>query len=290
MKVLRSLVLSAALLFGGIAHASEKYAVAVMDADKNEVIYSENGDQPRIPASLTKMMTLYLVFESLDSGRISMQTKLKVSKYASRQSPTKLGLKPGSTITVQSAVLSLITQSANDSAVTIAENLGGSERTFALKMTAKAKELGMNNTYFYNASGLPNANQRTTAIDLAILSDHLVDDFPLYYSLFSTEAMSWGKRYIRNHNHLLGAVDGVDGIKTGYTNASGYNLAASAVRNNRRLIVIFIGGVTSSDRDEQVEYLLNEYFAQLEPTTGELVMKKTSPISPIKPLDSLSLK
>jgi D-alanyl-D-alanine carboxypeptidase len=188
---------------------------------------------------------------------------MKVSKRASRAAPTKLGLKAGSTLKVEDGIKALVTKSANDAAIVIAEHLGGSEANFAANMTIKARAIGMTHTTFRNASGLPDMQQRTTARDMAVLSERLIQDFPQYYSYFQTPGMKWGKRYAANHNRLLGQVEGVDGIKTGYTNASGYNLASAVMRDGRRVIAVVLGGETASSRDNQMAYLIENAYLTL---------------------------
>lgn len=244
-----------------------KYSSIVMDADTGQILHNEDADGIRHPASLTKMMSLYMVFEALKEGRISLETRMPVSLKASRQAPSKLGLLPGETISIKTAILGLVTKSANDAAVVVAEFLGGSEEAFARKMTQKARGLGMTKTVFRNASGLPNPSQVTSAKDMAILSRALYRDYPNQYKYFSLKSFNHKGVEHRNHNHLLGKVAGVDGIKTGYIGASGFNLAASAVRLNRnnqrrRLITVVMGGTNRHWRDRRVTELLECYFAR----------------------------
>lgn len=250
-----------------VAHAA-KYAAIVVDAKTGKVLHAKNADAQRYPASLTKMMTLYMLFGALDSGKVTMDTKLKVSAFASRQSPTKLGLKPGSTITVRDAMLGLITKSANDAAVVIAENLAGSEPAFAKKMTATARRIGMSRTTFRNASGLPNPGQVTTARDMATLGRALSDHYPEYYKYFSTRSFVFKGRRINGHNNLLGRVRGVDGIKTGYIRASGFNLVTSMNRDGRHVVATVIGGTSARARDAQMRALLDQYFAKASTKRG----------------------
>ncbi|WEK49538.1 MAG: D-alanyl-D-alanine carboxypeptidase [Candidatus Kaistia colombiensis] len=231
----------------------------VVDAKTGKVLYSKEPDALRRPASLTKMMTLYLLFGELESGRLTMSSRLRVSDFASRQRPTKLGLKPGSTIAVRDAMLGLITRSANDAAVVIAENLAGSEAAFAQRMTKTARSIGMSRTTFRNASGLPNDGQWSTARDMATLGRALQDRYPRYYKFFATKSFVYNGRVINGHNRLLGRVDGVDGIKTGYTNASGFNLVSSVKRDNRALVATVMGGNTGAARDRQMAGLLEKY-------------------------------
>jgi D-alanyl-D-alanine carboxypeptidase len=246
------------------AWGSDKYAAIVIDTQTNEVLSADHPDDLRYPASLTKMMTLYMLFDALDRGDISLNDRMVVSRHAAVQAPTKLGLRPGRTIRVEDAIKAICTKSANDAAVVIAERLGGTESRFAARMTARAHELGMANTTFTNASGLPDSRQVTTARDMAILGERLFRDHRKYYSYFQTPGMRWGRRYAVNHNRLLGRVEGVDGIKTGYTNAAGYNLASSVSRDGRRLVAVVMGGETAASRDAQVAYLIEDAYAQLE--------------------------
>ncbi len=243
------------------AFAQDRYAAIVMDARTNEVLLEDQADEARFPASLTKMMTLYMLFEAIERGDLSLDTRLTASRNAARQPPSRLGLacsrrRGCDSITVDQAIRGLAVQSANDVAVMVAERLGGTESRFAANMTARARELGMTETRFANASGLPDDRHRTTARDMARLSQALWRDFPQYYHYFQTESFSWRRSSGRNHNHLLGQVEGVDGIKTGYTRASGFNLATMAERNGRRVIVVVLGGETAAARDAQVAYLV----------------------------------
>ncbi|HKX11027.1 MAG TPA: D-alanyl-D-alanine carboxypeptidase [Stellaceae bacterium] len=249
----------------------------VMDADTGTVISESNADSSHYPASLTKMMTLYLIFEALDHGRIKLDTQLPVSDYAASQSPTKLDLEPGETIAVRDVILGLVTRSANDAAVVAAEWLGGSEALFAQKMTAKAHALGMTHTYFHNASGLPDPEQITTARDLAKLARALYRDFPDMYPYFATREFIFRGEVITTHNHLMDRFDGMDGIKTGYIRASGFNLAASAVRNGRRLIGVVLGGDSGPARDRRMAALLNDGFDRTAPDTSSTLVATANP-------------
>ncbi len=231
----------------------------VVDMNGGHILYAQDPDAPRGPASLTKMMTLYVLFSYLRAGSINPDSELVVTPYAASQAPTKLGLKPGETISAADAIKALVTQSANDAAVTIAENIGGTEENFARVMTAKARSLGMTGTTFRNASGLPNPEQVTTARDMAMLSQHLIRDFPEYYSVFSAKYFVYHGRNFRNHNHLLFSYRGTDGIKTGYTRASGYNLCASVHRDDKHLIAVVLGGRTGSQRDAAMRGLLDRH-------------------------------
>jgi D-alanyl-D-alanine carboxypeptidase (penicillin-binding protein 5/6) len=233
-----------------------KYAAIVVDAHTGEVLYAKRADSPRYPASITKVMTLYLTFEALESGKLKLSDRVPISPRAAAQSPTKLGLRPGDSLTVEEAMYALALKSANDIAVAMAEKLGGTESRFAALMTLRAQELGMRNTRFVNASGLPDSRQITTARDLAILSRAVMRDYPQHYKLFNTQQYVFRGQTLRNHNRLLGRMPGVDGLKTGYTNASGFNLAASAVRDNRRLIAVVMGGPSTAVRDQNAQDLL----------------------------------
>lgn len=277
----RVFALAAALitLGGAEAAAQDRYAALVMDARTNEVLLEDQADEARFPASLTKMMTLYMIFEALERGDITMSTRLTASRNAARQPPSRLGLRCSrrrgcDSITVEQAINALVVQSANDVATMVAERLGGSEARFAANMTARARELGMRDTRFANASGLPDDRHRTTARDMATLGQALWRDFPEYYSVFQTPSFSWRRGAGRNHNHLLGQVDGVDGIKTGYTRASGFNLASMAERGGRRVIVVVLGGETAAARDAQVAYLIEgafqEYARREDPNSATL--------------------
>ncbi len=239
--------------------ANSKYAAFVIDARTGKVLFSRNADAPRYPASLTKMMTLYVLFDELKAGRMKMTTRLKVSKYASRQAPSKLGLKPGSTIQVRDAIRALVTKSANDVAVVVAENISGSESAFARRMTTVARGMGMSRTTFRNASGLPNTAQKTTARDMATLGRALQQHHPKYYRYFATRSFKYRGRRYGNHNRLLGRVKGVDGIKTGYTRASGFNLVSSVKRGKRHIVAVVMGGKTGRSRNAHMTQLINGY-------------------------------
>ncbi len=234
----------------------------MVDGNNGKVLEESNPDTLRHPASLTKIMTLYLLFERLDAGEIRLDTPLKVSAHAAAQAPTKLGVKPGRTITVENAIKAVVTKSANDVAVVIAENLSGSEENFARMMTRKARELGMRHTAYVNASGLPDDDQVTTARDQALLGRALEARFPRYYRYFSTRSFVYHGEAMRNHNRLLGAVDGVDGIKTGFTRASGFNLVASVHRDGRYIIAAVFGGSSASARDAHMRALIRGHIME----------------------------
>lgn len=241
-----------------------RYAAIVMDANTGEILYQTRADSPRYPASISKVMTMYLTFEALAEGRLKLTDQLVVSPHAAAMQPTKLGLRPGQTISVDNAMRAIATKSANDMAVALAERLGGTESNFAKLMTMRARELGMNNTQFVNASGLPDTRQISTAHDLALLSRAVMRDYPQYYSYFSIQSFTYRGETMRNHNHLLGQMPGVDGIKTGYIGAAGFNLAASAVRDGHRLIAVVLGGSSAAARDDNVEDLLNAGFSTIK--------------------------
>jgi len=236
-----------------------KYAAIVVDARNGRRLYSASADVARYPASLTKMMTLYLLFDALDSGRVNLSTKLPVSRNASRQPPSKLGLKAGQTIDVDTAIRAMIVKSANDVAVAVAEFLSGSEDNFARNMTAKAKEIGMYRTSFRNASGLPDGAQITTAQDMCLLALALRQRFPQYYHYFSLREFTYGNRRIRGHNKALDMIAGADGLKTGYTRASGFNLATSVTRSGRQVVAVVMGGNSARSRDAHMAQLVQTY-------------------------------
>lgn len=235
------------------------YSSIVVDANSGATLQATNADAQRFPASLTKIMTLYLLFERLEAGKMKLDTMMPVSDYASRQSPTRLGLREGEELKVEDAIKALITRSANDASVVIAEAIAGSEEEFARLMTRKARALGMNRTTYKNANGLPNPDQVTTARDQARLGRAIQDRFPRYYKYFAISSFHYRGKKIRNHNKLLGRVEGVDGIKTGYTRASGFNLTASIKRGNRHLVAVVLGGRSGRSRDAIMRKLLAEH-------------------------------
>jgi D-alanyl-D-alanine carboxypeptidase len=249
--------------------SSARYAAHVVDDKTGRVLFSKNADAPRHPASLTKMMTLFILFEELKRGRMSMDSRLTVSRRAAEQAPSKLGFRPGQTIAVEDAIRALVTKSANDVAVAIAENIGGSEDDFARRMTATAKRIGMRGSVFYNASGLPNSRQFTTARDMVTLGRALQERFPAYYRYFSTRSFAWGGGAIPNHNRLLYRLDGIDGIKTGYTDASGFNLVSSLRRDNRHLVAAVLGGSSARARDDHMIKLLTSHIGEAS-TSGKV--------------------
>jgi len=248
--------------YGSAVPISPAFSAMVVDANSGRTLYSVAEDAPRHPASITKVMTLYLLFERLDKGGMTLQTRIPISEHAAAQEPSKLGLDPGETISVEDAIKAVVTRSANDIAVAIAEGLGGTESAFAEVMTRKAQSLGMAHTVYRNASGLPNDEQITTARDLTILARSLEERFPRYFKYFATHDFEYAGQIIGNHNHLLGRVDGVDGIKTGYTRASGFNLLTSVHRDGRSLIAVVMGGRTSRARDRIMESLIEDHVAE----------------------------
>lgn len=238
------------------------YAAYVVDANTGRTLFARNEDALRHPASVTKVMTLYLLFEQLEKGRFRLDSPLRVSAHSASMAPSKLGLRPGQTIEVEDAIKALVTKSANDVAATVAENIAGDEDAFAAMMTRKARSLGMSSTVYRNASGLPDPQQVTTARDLSILGRAIQERFPRQYQYFSTSSFRYGGRSIRNHNRLLGRVEGVDGIKTGYTRASGFNLLTSARRGGRHIVGVVLGGRTAGQRDMIMAQLVDTQIAR----------------------------
>ncbi len=247
------------------------YASIVINAQTNEVLHARFADERRYPASITKVMTLYMLFGAVERGEIRLSDPIECSARCNRQSPTKLGLRVGETVTVDEAIRALVTKSANDVAAAVAERIGGSEARFADLMTAKARELGMTHTRFVNASGLPDPRQVTTARDLAVLSQAIMRDFPQMYPYFAIDHMAWRTAWIPTHNNLLGRVNGVDGIKTGYTRLSGFNLTSSAERDGQRVVAVVMGGDTARQRDRHMEELLEAAFAELQRRESEKI-------------------
>jgi D-alanyl-D-alanine carboxypeptidase len=255
-------IVAAVLTISSDQSGAAPYADIVVDANSGTVLHSTNPDARRHPASLTKIMTLYLLFEQLEAGKLKLDSQLKVSAEAAGQTPTKLGLKPGSTIEVEDAIKGIITRSANDAAVVVAEAIAGDEDDFAKLMTRKALALGMSRTVYRNASGLPDDDQVTTARDQATLGRAIQERFPKYYKYFSIRSFTFRGQSIGNHNNLLGRVDGVDGIKTGYINASGFNLVTSVHRGNRYLVAVVMGGGSAGSRDAKMRELISSKIAQ----------------------------
>ena len=270
---------SARVALGG---TSPNFSAIVVDANTGRTLYAVNEDAPRHPASITKVMTLYLLFEELQKGRISLDSPLQVSAHAAAQAPTKLGLRAGSTIAVENAIKAIVTKSANDMAVTVAENLAGDEVSFAQLMTQKAHVLGMTHTFYHNASGLPDMRQITTARDLALLGRAIHDRFPHYYHYFSTPSFTYAGSFMPNHNHLMSRVTGMDGIKTGYTNASGFNLLSSVNRGGRHIVSVVMGGKTAASRDSIMQSLIEGHIeeASATPTTHVAEGRPTEEAAP----------
>jgi D-alanyl-D-alanine carboxypeptidase len=267
------------------ASYSPPFASIVVDGNTADVLYAANADALRHPASLTKIMTLYLLFECLETGKIKLDTPLKISEHAAEQAPTKLGLKPGQTLAVEDAIKAVVTKSANDAAVAIAENLGGDEDEFAKLMTKKAHALGMNHTTYVNASGLPDDDQITTARDQALLGRDIQERFPRYYKYFSTQEFVYHGREMRNHNHLLGVVTGVDGIKTGYTRASGFNLVTSVHRDGRFIVAVVLGGRSAPERDAHMRELIGAHIKEASlQHTAPAIAEKTEPHGDTQPI------
>jgi len=257
-----ALVLALSPLASHASAADNKYAAIVFDANSGKVLFSKNADAERYPASLTKIMTLYILFEELEAKRLTLSTKLPVSANAARQPPSKLGIKAGGSIKVEDAILALVTKSANDVAVVVAEGIGGSVSGFAARMNRTARALGMNSSTFRNPHGLPDGGQVTTARDLVRLAQAMQDRFPNYYPYFSKRSFTFRGTRIRNHNRLLGSVEGVDGIKTGYTRASGFNLVTNVNRDGRHIIAVVMGGKTASKRDAHMRSLIAKYLSK----------------------------
>lgn len=249
-----------ATVLDGRAEAKDRYAAIAVDAVNGDVLFEDHADDPHFPASLAKMMTLYILFDAIRRGEIRGGDMLTASAAAAAQPSTHLGLQAGDQISVEDAIRAIAVWSANDVATAIAERLGGNEANFAVMMTARAHTLGLANTRFVNASGLPDSAQSTTARDMARLGRALWADFPEYYSYFQTADFTWDNQRVRNHNHLLGEVEGVDGIKTGFTRDAGFNIVLSAYRNGRRVIVVVMGGDSAADRDAQAAYLIDSAF------------------------------
>ncbi|MCM0019353.1 MAG: D-alanyl-D-alanine carboxypeptidase [Tagaea sp.] len=258
--IIPALGFALAILLGFAAPAQARYASIVVDYETGRVLSEQGADERRHPASLTKIMTLYLIFEALDQGRVTLNTRWTVSEFAAGQSPTKLGLDAGDRVTVRDVILGLVTRSANDAAVVAAEGLAGSEPRFAELMTRRAREIGMPRTVFMNASGLPHDDQITTVRDMATLGREIIRRYPHHYHYFSTREFTFEGRKFNNHNRLMGWYEGADGIKTGFIRASGFNLVASAVRDGRRIVGAVIGGPNPSERDQHMGRLLDAGF------------------------------
>ncbi|MQX47698.1 D-alanyl-D-alanine carboxypeptidase family protein [Sinorhizobium medicae] len=279
-----------AVLFFGTAQAVAGSASLVVDARTGRVLSAENPDTLNHPASLTKMMTLYMTFEALHRGQLAWKTPVPMSATAARKPPTKLGVRPGETITVQEAVYGMIVRSANDAAAAMAERLGGTEEGFARMMNAKARQLGMNRTFFVNASGLPASEQVTTARDMARLAVALMRHYPREYRLFSVQSFAFRGRVIRGHNNLMYRYQGMDGIKTGYTRASGYNLVSAVAEGNRRLIGVVLGGRSARSRDEKMAALLDQHLGRVSSPGRPMIASANAPrLADVASLPGVSL-
>jgi D-alanyl-D-alanine carboxypeptidase len=272
----------------GGASGSPAFSALVVDANSGQTLYSADENGLRHPASITKVMTLYLLFEKLQSGAMTLQTAIPISQHAAGQEPSKLGLAPGDSISVDDAIKAVVTRSANDIAVAIAEAVGQSESNFADLMTRKAHELGMSNTLYRNASGLPNDEQVTTARDLTILGRSLEERFPRYFRYFSTAQFDFDGEVIGNHNHLLGRIDGVDGIKTGYTRASGFNLLTSVHRDGRSLLAVVMGGRSAAGRDRIMANLIADHIAEASTSHTAVAVADASPVETSAPANEPS--
>ncbi len=266
-----------------------EYADIVIDAETGRILHAVAATELRHPASLTKMMTLYLTFQALEAGRVSLGQYLSVSQNASYQSPSKLGLRAGQRIRVDDAIRGVVTESANDAAVVLGEALGGSEEGFAALMTRQARALGMTQTRFRNPSGLPDPDQVTSARDMAILGAALIHHYPRFYPYFSTESFSYAGRYHRNHNHLMERYEGMDGIKTGYIRASGFNLVSSVKRGDKRLIGVVMGGRSAVARDNQMAQLLDSAFSASDTQYSRVIQVKGEGDMDDKGSDDLAL-
>lgn len=263
LVLIATLIASAVMAPARAQIGSDRYASIVVDAQTGNILSAANMDSTRFPASLTKMMTMYMLFEALRDRRVALNQYVPVSADAASMPPTKLGLVPGSLITVEQAILGLVTKSANDAAAALGEMLGGDEDRFAQMMTVRARALGMTSTQFRNASGLPDDMQYTTARDMAILARHLIQDFPSYYHYFSTPGFSFNGRYIPSHQHMLETYPGADGLKTGYIRDSGYNVVTSALHGDTRLIGVVMGASNGWERDQHMAVLLDAGFDRL---------------------------
>lgn len=261
-------LMAVSLFLASPAHADNRRAVLVMDVDTGKILRQENAHARRYPASLTKMMTLYLLFDALRKGEVKMGTKFTASKYAARQPQTNISLRPGDTVTVEDAIKALVVRSANDVAVVVAESLGRSEWNFGVMMTQKARDLGMKDTVFRNPHGLPNSRQYTTAYDMAVLGAALRHDFPQYYDYFTTQVFRYKGRTYTGHNRVIGRFGGVDGIKTGFINASGFNLVTSVKRDGFYVIGVVMGGPTAAVRDNEMVALMETTFRAYEKEKG----------------------
>lgn len=275
------LLAMACMLAGFTVAAQAEYAAIVVDGSTGQVLQQVNAEQRDYPASLTKMMTLYLTFQGLKSGKLQLDEPMQVSAHAAGMSPTKLGLRAGQTISVRDCILGMVTKSANDAAAVMAENIGGSEPEFADMMNAQAHLLGMDETHFANASGLPNPDNTSTAHDLVRLAMALYRDFPQYAHFFATQEFVFRGQIVRGHNHLMYRYPGMDGLKTGYIDASGFNLASTAVRDGRRLFAVVLGGRTAAVRDNLMARLLDDGFAGQETPLAVIADASRTPLAAV---------
>jgi D-alanyl-D-alanine carboxypeptidase len=286
-STLAAALLGLALAASGTAKASDRRAAMVIDANTGHVLHAASADAPRYPASLTKMMTLYLAFEEIERGRLSYGTKIRVSQEAASAPPSKLNLASDTEIALIDAIKSLITKSANDMAIAVAEHIAGTEANFAQRMTDKAHRLGMTHTTFKNASGLPNPGQVTTARDMLTLALRLQDDFPRHYPLFATRSFTYNNHTYRNHNGLLGNFQGTDGIKTGYTRRSGFNLISSVRRGNRHVVGAVFGGASAGARNAEMRMLLSRALLKASPVktrkAAPVLVAQPKPATPPQP-------
>jgi D-alanyl-D-alanine carboxypeptidase (penicillin-binding protein 5/6) len=282
MNKLVAAFLTATLVVAAPLMAMAGSASLILDARTGKILSSENADVLNHPASLTKMMTIYMTFEAMSRGKISWNSPITVSKYAASRPPTKLGVRAGGTITVREAVLGMITKSANDAAAAMGETLGGSESNFARMMTQKARQLGMSRTTFYNASGLPDSRQVTTARDMSTLAIALMRNYPSEYRLFATASFNFRGKTIRGHNNLMYRYQGMDGIKTGYTNASGFNLVSAVKDGNRRVVGVVLGGRTARSRDAKMAGLLDQYLGRASSSGGAKLVASVNARQPVE--------
>ncbi len=279
------LVMAASLsvALGTSAHANPKYAAIVVNGVDGKVLFSRNADARRYPASLTKVMTLYMLFEALEEGRVTLKTKMTVSRRAAGQPPSRIALNVGQTITVEDAIKALVVKSANNVATVVAEKLGGTEYKFAVKMTERARAMGLKRTKFNNASGLPDSGQYSTARDLSILARRVVQDFPQYYHYFNLKSFTWQGRVYKTHNNVLKTFKGADGIKTGYIRASGFNIITSVRRDGYHLIAIVMGGRTKYSRDDHVKLILTNQFQRVSANPNLISRSRELPVPMAKP-------
>lgn len=282
MRKLLAAIITATLVVAAPLSAMAGSASLILDARTGKVLSSENADVLNHPASLTKMMTIYMAFEAINRGKMNWDTPIVMSKYAASRPPTKLGVRPGTSITVREAILGMITKSANDAAAAMGEKLGGSESNFAAMMTQKARQLGMSRTTFVNASGLPDNRQITTARDMSTLAVALMKNYPREYRLFSTASFNFRGRQIRGHNNLMYRYQGMDGIKTGYTNASGFNLVSAVRDGNRRVVGVVLGGRTARSRDDKMAGLLDKAMGRASSSGGARLVASVNAREPVE--------